>query len=149
MATVLDPPSDRVKGLEAGADDFLTKPVDDVALVKRVKSGAVENAHRRDADARKHRSVSWKFLRTINLTRAADPACTLLQLQDVDACDLAKAYSRGRAPSPMHRRGAIREGYGKRRRGGDRTCRRHLKRADQALYCAKRDGSNRVVADAA
>jgi two-component system cell cycle response regulator len=36
MVTALDHPSDRVKGLEAGADDFLTKPVDDIALVKRV-----------------------------------------------------------------------------------------------------------------
>ncbi|MEX0627936.1 MAG: response regulator, partial [Cucumibacter sp.] len=38
MVTALDQPSDRVKGLEAGADDFLTKPVDDVALLARVKS---------------------------------------------------------------------------------------------------------------
>ena len=38
MVTALDHPSDRVKGLEAGADDFLTKPVDDIALVKRVRN---------------------------------------------------------------------------------------------------------------
>ncbi len=38
MVTALDQPSDRVKGLEAGADDFLTKPVADVALVSRVRS---------------------------------------------------------------------------------------------------------------
>src|SRR5512147_2103457 len=38
MVTALDQPSDRVKGLEAGADDFLTKPVGDVALISRVRS---------------------------------------------------------------------------------------------------------------
>src|SRR5215510_12026027 len=38
MVTALDQPSDRVTGLEAGADDFLTKPVDDLALFARVKS---------------------------------------------------------------------------------------------------------------
>jgi len=38
MVTALDQPSDRVSGLEAGADDFLTKPVDDLALFARVKS---------------------------------------------------------------------------------------------------------------
>jgi len=38
MVTALDQPSDRVTGLEAGADDFLTKPVDDFALFARVRS---------------------------------------------------------------------------------------------------------------
>ncbi len=38
MVTALDQPSDRVAGLEAGADDFLTKPVKDVALFARVRS---------------------------------------------------------------------------------------------------------------
>lgn len=38
MVTALDQPNDRVRGLEAGADDFLTKPVNDLALITRVKS---------------------------------------------------------------------------------------------------------------
>lgn len=38
MITALDQTSDRVRGLEAGADDFLTKPVSDVQLITRVKS---------------------------------------------------------------------------------------------------------------
>lgn len=38
MVTALDQPSDRVRGLEAGADDFLTKPVDDLALITRVRN---------------------------------------------------------------------------------------------------------------
>jgi len=38
MVTALDQPSDKIQGLESGADDFLTKPVDDIALVTRVKN---------------------------------------------------------------------------------------------------------------
>jgi len=38
MVTALDEREDRVKGLEAGADEFLTKPVNDVALFARVRS---------------------------------------------------------------------------------------------------------------
>ncbi len=38
MVTALDHPKDRVTGLEAGADDFLTKPVHDIALFARVRS---------------------------------------------------------------------------------------------------------------
>tara|TARA_R110000751_G_scaffold146094_7_gene249907 strand:+ start:142371 stop:143738 length:1368 start_codon:yes stop_codon:yes gene_type:complete len=38
MVTALDQPADRVRGLRAGADDFLTKPVNDTQLMARVKS---------------------------------------------------------------------------------------------------------------
>jgi two-component system cell cycle response regulator len=38
MVTALDQSVDKVQGLEAGADDFLTKPVDDIALITRVKN---------------------------------------------------------------------------------------------------------------
>ena len=38
MVTALDQTADRVRGLKAGADDFLTKPVNDSQLMARVKS---------------------------------------------------------------------------------------------------------------
>jgi len=38
MITALDQASDRIRGLEAGADDFLTKPANDLALFARVRS---------------------------------------------------------------------------------------------------------------
>lgn len=38
MVTALSNIADRVRGLEAGADDFLSKPVNDVALFARVRS---------------------------------------------------------------------------------------------------------------
>jgi two-component system cell cycle response regulator len=38
MVTALDQASDRVQGLESGADDFLTKPVDEIALITRVRN---------------------------------------------------------------------------------------------------------------
>ncbi len=38
LVTALDGREDRIKGLEAGADDFITKPIDDVVLFARVRS---------------------------------------------------------------------------------------------------------------
>jgi two-component system cell cycle response regulator len=38
LVTALDQVSDKVRGLQGGADDFLTKPVDEIALVTRVKN---------------------------------------------------------------------------------------------------------------
>jgi two-component system cell cycle response regulator len=86
MLTALDQPSDRVRGLEAGADDFLTKPVSDIALIARVRSLV-----------RLKRTVSAG----VAALAGADDALTL------------------------------------------------LRRSDRALLRAKRDGRNRVAADAA
>ena len=38
MVTALEETADRVRGLEAGADDFITKPIDDFNLMARVRS---------------------------------------------------------------------------------------------------------------
>jgi len=38
LVTALDGRQDRITGLDAGADDFLTKPIDDVVLFARVRS---------------------------------------------------------------------------------------------------------------
>lgn len=38
LVTALDGRDERIRGLEAGADDFITKPIDDVILMARVRS---------------------------------------------------------------------------------------------------------------
>ena len=38
MVTTLDDRDNRLRGLQAGAEDFLTKPIDDVQLLSRVRS---------------------------------------------------------------------------------------------------------------
>ena len=38
MVTALDPAAERVKGIEAGADDFLSKPINQAELLARVRS---------------------------------------------------------------------------------------------------------------
>jgi two-component system cell cycle response regulator len=38
VVTALNQPSGRMRGLDAGADDFLSKPIDEIALLARVHS---------------------------------------------------------------------------------------------------------------
>ena len=38
LVTALDGRADRIAGLEAGADEFLTKPIEDIMLFSRVRS---------------------------------------------------------------------------------------------------------------
>ena len=52
MVTALDQPSDKVRGLEAGADDFLTKPIPEAGADRAgALAGAAQDGHRRIAHA--------------------------------------------------------------------------------------------------
>jgi two-component system cell cycle response regulator len=62
MVTALDQPADRVRGLEAGADDFLTKPVDEVSLIARVRSLARLKMMLDELRARADTSASFGLL---------------------------------------------------------------------------------------
>lgn len=58
MVTALDQRQDRIKGLSVGADDFLSKPIDDVALLARVRSlsrfkGVTDELRNREAVGKK------------------------------------------------------------------------------------------------
>ncbi|MEF2550226.1 PleD family two-component system response regulator [Aurantimonas sp. A2-1-M11] len=64
LITALDQPSDRVAGLDAGADDFLTKPVRDLPLFSRV------------------RSLTRLKLTTDELRRRAETAASLVSKED-------------------------------------------------------------------
>src|SRR5690349_1483589 len=52
MATALDDRDSRLRGLEAGADEFLSKPIDFVELRVRVQTIARVNRYRRLLDER-------------------------------------------------------------------------------------------------
>jgi two-component system cell cycle response regulator len=56
--TALDGREDRIQGLEAGADEFLTKPIDDVMLMARVRSltrlkSVMDELRQREASGRR------------------------------------------------------------------------------------------------
>jgi two-component system cell cycle response regulator len=58
LVTALDGRTDRVEGLEAGADEFLTKPIDDVMLFARVRSltrlkAVIDELREREASGRR------------------------------------------------------------------------------------------------
>jgi class 3 adenylate cyclase len=79
MVTALDPAEERVKGIDAGADDFLSKPINQPELLARVKSllrirtlhGKVEDQARELADwnARLEERVSEQVAQLDRLAR--------------------------------------------------------------------------------
>ncbi|WP_395647819.1 PleD family two-component system response regulator [Terricaulis sp.] len=70
MVTTLDDRDSRLRGLQAGAEDFLTKPIDDVQLLARVKSLV---ALKVVIDELRAREASGKRLGVIGEELRADP----------------------------------------------------------------------------
>ena len=64
LVTALDGRGDRIAGLEAGADEFLTKPIDDVMLFARVRSltrlkMVIDELRDREASGRRMGVIAW------------------------------------------------------------------------------------------
>jgi len=59
MVTALDPSEERVKGIEAGADDFLSKPINQPELLARVRSLLRVRALHRKVEAQAAELAGW------------------------------------------------------------------------------------------
>jgi two-component system cell cycle response regulator len=83
MVTALDQPADRVAGLEAGADDFLTKPVDDAALLARVRSLVRLKIMTDELRLREQTGQSMGLIDPVQtLLEAGDPVGRILVIDD-------------------------------------------------------------------
>ena len=82
MVTALDQPSDRVAGLDAGADDFLTKPVDDAALFARVRSLVRLKMMTDELRMRETTGQSMGLLDATDTLQDANPTGRILIIED-------------------------------------------------------------------
>jgi two-component system cell cycle response regulator len=82
MVTALSDVSDRLRGLESGADDFLTKPVNDIALFARVRS--LVRLKRMMDELRLREEVCGRFSSDDNLDSPAaeGPPATVLLVEE-------------------------------------------------------------------
>jgi two-component system cell cycle response regulator len=78
LVTALNEREDRLRGLGAGADDFLTKPVNDLHLLSRVRA---LTKYKMVADELRKREASGKRMGAVDIAaqgRASDPARILV-----------------------------------------------------------------------
>ena len=114
MVTALNDQEDRVRGLEAGAEDFITKPVDDFALMSRIEALMRYNAVARelrdreasgrrmgalDADDQEAIQAPSRVLVLDGNERTANRYAKLLQNEGHSAVTLAEAGDLNHATS--------------------------------------------------
>lgn len=78
MVTALSEVEDRIKGLNAGAEDFLTKPVDDFALMTRIEALMRYNTVADELRGREASGVASGSLETVDLEELKKPASVLV-----------------------------------------------------------------------
>ena len=106
LVTALDPAQERIKGIEAGADDFLNKPVNQAELMARVRSLLRIKAYHDEVQRQKAELAQWN--RTLE-QRVADGVAQLERvgrLKRFFSPQLAEAIVGGGTDDPLksHRR---------------------------------------------
>jgi len=113
MLTALDDRDSRLRGIEAGADDFITKPFDRVELRTRIRTITRLNRHRRLLAERsrlewvvEHSEDGYLLLSQGDLINYANP-CARLYLDLSKDCSLKRSFLQQIHQQHYHREPAI------------------------------------------
>ncbi len=82
MVTALGDPADRIRGIDAGADDFLSKPINDVSLFARVRSLLRLKLALDELRLRDSASLQFGDLEATDLTSNSGAGARILVVED-------------------------------------------------------------------
>jgi len=106
MVTALDPNQERIKGLEAGADDFLTKPINQPELLARIRSLLRVKEFHDTVQAQAAQLAEWNKTLERRVTEQVAQLERLGRLKRFFSPQLAELIVAGDAEDPLksHRR---------------------------------------------
>ena len=106
LVTALDPAAERARGLDAGADDFLSKPVGQAELLARVRSLLRIKSLYEEVQARKAELLDWNATLERRVAEGVQQVENLGRLKRFFSPQLAELIVAGGADDPLksHRR---------------------------------------------
>jgi CheY-like chemotaxis protein/class 3 adenylate cyclase len=106
MVTALDPAAERIKGLDAGADDFLTKPINQPELLARVRSLLRIKSLYDTVQEQASQLAAWNVKLESRVAEQVGQLESLSRLKRFFSPQLAEAILAGGAGDPLasHRR---------------------------------------------
>lgn len=109
MVTALDPAGERIKGIEAGADDFLTKPINTQELLARVKSLLRIQSLFQQVESQKRELADWNATLEARVEEQVAQLDRLARLRRFLSPKVADLIVTGKLDDPLatHRREVV------------------------------------------